>query len=235
VIERRSLFVQRVFADVPATYEQINHILTLGLDRLWRRRAARVAAAGGGGQWADLCTGTGETAAYLTHLAPPGTVIYAVDFSLPMLEEARRKSEAVHIAFVASVIGALPFPGESLDLITMSFAMRNINLSKSILVQRIAEFYRVLKPGGRFVNVETSQPSCLTIRRLRDLYVRLFVESVGSRISGSRKAYAYLAKTIPRFYAAEELVDIIREAGFEEAILQRFLFGVVAIHQGIKR
>ena len=229
-----STSVQRIFAGVPATYERVNHILTLGLDIIWRRRAARIAATAGGSQWADVCTGTGETAAYLTRLAPKGAKIYAVDFSLPMLEEARRKPEAVHIVFVSCDIKELPFPDESLDLITMSFAARNINMSRDVLVQGIAEFYRVLKRGGRFVNLETSRPAFLPIRKLRDLYVKLFVEFTGSRISGSKIAYAYLANTIPRFYPAEELADIIREAGFEEATFQRLLFGVAAIHQGMK-
>jgi len=233
--DKETSFVQRIFSQVPATYELVNHVLTLGLDMLWRRRAARVAAAAGGSQWADLCTGTGETAACLARLAARGTTVYAVDFSQPMLEEARRKAGAAGIAFVLSDISALPFPDESLDLITMSFATRNINASRAILVRRIAEFHSVLKRGGRLVSLETSQPPWPSIRTLRDLYVRLFVEFIGRRISGCRTAYAYLAKTIPRFYTAEELIEIIREAGFQEATFQRLLLGVAAIHQGVKQ
>jgi demethylmenaquinone methyltransferase/2-methoxy-6-polyprenyl-1,4-benzoquinol methylase len=188
-----------------------------------------------GGQWADMCTGTGEMAVYLSRLAPKDTRIYAIDFSPFMLEEARRKAGAEGIAFVLSDVSALPFPDESLDLITMSFATRNINASRAVLVRRIAEFHRVLKRGGRFVSLETSQPPWPSIRRLRDLHVRLFVESIGRRISGCRTAYAYLAKTIPRFYTAEELIEIIRKAGFQEATFQRLLLGVAAIHQGVKQ
>ena len=151
-----------------------------------------------------------------------------------MLEEARKKPEAARIAFISCDIKALPFPDESLDLITMSFATRNINLSREALVRSIAEYYRVLKRGGRFINLETSRPSSAVMRKLRDLYVKLFVEFVGSRISGSRTAYGYLARTIPRFYPPEELAAIIREAGFEKATFQRLLFGAAAIHQGIK-
>ncbi|MDH7499725.1 MAG: ubiquinone/menaquinone biosynthesis methyltransferase [candidate division NC10 bacterium] len=224
-----------MFAQVPATYEQINHLLTLGLDIAWRRRAARMAAAPGGSGWADMCTGTGETAAYLAHLAPRETKIYAVDFSHSMLTEAKRKPEAARIFFVLSNIRSLPFPDESLDLVTMSFATRNINLSREILMESFAEFYRVLKRGGRFVNLETSRPSSALIRGLRDLYVQLFVESIGSRISGSRTAYAYLAKTIRGFYSAQELAIILREAGFEEITFQRLLFGAAAIHEARKR
>jgi len=227
-------FVQSVFSEVPATYELVNHILTLGLDIAWRKRAARIAATAGGGQWADMCTGTGEMAVYLSRLAPEGTKIHAIDFSPPMMTEASRKPEAEHINFVAADIKALPFPDESFDLITMSFATRNINLSKDILIESFAEFYRVLKRGGRFVNLETSQPSLSPVRRFFHLYVKLFVKMIGSRISGSGTAYGYLARTIPRFYAPEELADIMRQAGFEKVTFQRLLFGAAAIHQATK-
>ena len=223
-----------MFSEVPATYELVNHVLTLGLDVVWRRRAAKIAATANGGQWADMCTGTGEMAANLSRLAPEGTKIYGIDFSEPMLEQARRKPEATHINFITSDIKALDFPDESFDLVTMSFATRNINLSKDILVQSFGEFYRVLKPGGRFVNLETSRPSFWLVRKCFHLYVRLFVKSIGSRISGSRDAYTYLATTIPRFYSAQELADVMLQAGFEKVTFQQYMFGAAAIHQAMK-
>jgi demethylmenaquinone methyltransferase/2-methoxy-6-polyprenyl-1,4-benzoquinol methylase len=227
--------VQSMFAEVPATYELVNHVLTLGLDVLWRRRAARIAARAGGADWADMCTGTGEMAVYLSRLAPKGTKIYAIDFSGPMMEKARRKPGAAGITFVEADIKALPFDDGSFDLITMSFATRNINLSRDTLVRSFAEYYRVLKPGGRFVNQETSRPPSALVRRCFDLYVKLFVKQIGSRISGARTAYAYLAGTIPRFYNAEELAQIMREAGFDSVSFKRLMFGAAAIHQAIKR
>jgi demethylmenaquinone methyltransferase/2-methoxy-6-polyprenyl-1,4-benzoquinol methylase len=231
---QKSNFVQSVFSQVPATYELVNHILTFGLDIVWRRRAARIAALAGGREWADMCTGTGEMAVYLSRLAPKGTKIHAIDFSGPMMAEAAKKPKAEHINFVASDIKALPFPDESFDLITMSFATRNINLSKDILIQSFAEYYRVLRPGGRFINLETSRPSFSPLRRCFHLYVKLFVGPIGSRISGSKTGYAYLAKTIPRFYCPEELADIMRRAGFKKVTFKKLLFGVAAIHQGMK-
>lgn len=228
-------FIEKVFSEVPKTYELVNHILTLGLDIVWRKRAARIAAQGNGGRWIDVCTGTGETAAYLCRLAPSGTVIYALDFSLPMLREAKRKPEAEGIRFVASDVRSLPFPNDSFDLVTISFATRNINLSENILVQSFIEFHRILRPGGRFVNLETSQPSFYPVRKCLHLYVKLFVEAIGSRISGSRPAYKYLSNTIPRFYYPEELSSIMRRAGFGKITTQKHLFGVAAIHQAIKQ
>ncbi|MFH1755422.1 MAG: ubiquinone/menaquinone biosynthesis methyltransferase, partial [Candidatus Latescibacterota bacterium] len=233
-------FIQKVFSEVPETYELVNHVLTLGLDVGWRKRAARIAAdaaaagGAGGGRWIDVCTGTGETAAYLDRLAPNGTKVFALDFSQAMLAEAKKKNEARRIHFVSSDIKSLPFSDASFDLVMISFATRNINLSKDILVQSFVELHRVLAPGGRFINVETSQPSNSLIRKCFHLYIKLFVRSIGSRISGSKSAYTYLSNTIPRFYPPEELADIMRRAGFDRVTYQQRFQGVVAIHQGVK-
>jgi demethylmenaquinone methyltransferase/2-methoxy-6-polyprenyl-1,4-benzoquinol methylase len=227
--------IQKVFSpQVSATYELVNHILTFGHDALWRRRAARIAAASGGTQWADMCTGTGEMAVCLSRLAPRETSIHAVDLSLPMMAEAMKKPEARNIDFVVSDVKALDFPDDSLDLVTISFATRNINANRDVLTRTFAEFCRVLKPGGRLINLETSQPSFLLIRRLYHFYVRMFVKPVGGLISGSYTGYAYLAHTIPRFYPPEELSDIMCRAGFKNVTYRKLLFGVAAIHQGMK-
>jgi demethylmenaquinone methyltransferase/2-methoxy-6-polyprenyl-1,4-benzoquinol methylase len=103
-----------------------------------------------------------------------------------------------------------------------------------VLVERLREFHRILKPGGRFVNLETSQPSSRLIRRIYHLYVRLTVKRLGSRISGSKAGYAYLAQTIPRFYNAGELAEIIRQAGFSRVSIHSMLFGAAAIHKAVK-
>jgi demethylmenaquinone methyltransferase/2-methoxy-6-polyprenyl-1,4-benzoquinol methylase len=230
---------------VPATYELVNHVLTLGLDIVWRKRAARVAATGDGGRrrpptaasgarWADVCTGTGEMSALLRRFAPEGTTVYALDLTPPMLARAKQKREATQIHFALSDVKALPFADQSLDLITISFATRNINLSAETLIQTFAEFHRVLRPGGRFVNLETSQPNSAIVRRGFHLYVKLFVRSVGTFLSGSRAGYAYLAHTMPRFYPAEELADLMCQAGFQRVRYQKLLLGVAAIHLGTR-
>jgi demethylmenaquinone methyltransferase/2-methoxy-6-polyprenyl-1,4-benzoquinol methylase len=229
-------FLQQIFSQrVSATYELVNHILTFGHDALWRRQAAKIAAAEGGTQWADMCTGTGEMAVCLSRLAAPETTVHAVDFSLPMMDVAKKKPEAQNIAFVVSDVRVLEFPDDSLDLITIAFATRNINLNRVALIQTFAEFARVLKPGGRFINLETSQPSSRLTRRLFHAYVKLFVKAAGGLISGSYKAYAYLKHTIPRFYPPEELSDIMCRAGFKNVTYRKLMFGIAAIHQGMKR
>ena len=222
--------LQTLFAEVAPTYERANRILTFGLDVRWRRKAARIAAEGGGSVWMDVCSGTGETAANLRALAPPATRVISLDFCPPMLARAAAKPAGRAIDFVLGDVKALPFSDASLDLITISFATRNINLSREILGRTFAEFRRVLKPGGRFVNVETSQPRSRAVRALFHAYVRLAVRRVGTLISGSRAGYAYLGATIPRFYPPAELEAILKEAGFVEVRVKSLLLGAAAIH-----
>lgn len=235
-------FVKTIFSQVPRTYERANHVLTFGLDILWRKKAVRIAAGGAdagtvsargpaaAGMWVDMCSGTGETAAYLSRTAPDGTKITVVDFSPAMMAEARKKPELAQADFVEADINALPFPDESVDLVTMSFATRNINLDRDALVRAFSELHRIVKHDGMFVNLETSQPPAALLRKLFHLYIGWFVKRIGGRISGAPIAYAYLSQTIPRFYTADELAEIIRRAGFGEVIYKRLMFGVAAIH-----
>lgn len=226
--------LRRIFSEVSPTYELVNHVITWGLDILWRRKAARLATMAGGTRWIDICSGTGEMAAYLSRLAKGKTTIIAADFSVSMTRKATVKPEADQIAFILADAKRLPFPDGTFDLVTTSFATRNLNASRNILTQCFNEFHRVLKPGGRFVSLETSQPPSRPIRKLFHLYVRLAVRPLGYTISGSRAGYAYLSHTIPRFYSADELTDILREAGFAEVSFQRMMLGAAAIHKATK-
>jgi len=226
--------IQKIFSKVPDTYELINHILTFGLDILWRKRAAKVAVTENGSHWIDICTGTGEMAAYLRQFAQKKTMIIAADFSLPMIRKGTQKQEANQIAFVLADVRALPFNERTFDLVTISFATRNININRDALIQCLSEFHRILKPAGRFVNLETSQPSSIIMRRLFHKYIELFVKPIGQFLSGSRAGYAYLSHTIPRFYTADEFADIIHQAGFGEVIFNRMWYGIAAIHKAVK-
>ncbi|MBN1291384.1 MAG: class I SAM-dependent methyltransferase [Candidatus Latescibacteria bacterium] len=147
-----------------------------------------------------------------------------------MLKKAASKPEARQIRFVISDVKALPFIDDTFDLITISFATRNLNISRDILTETFHEFYRVLKPGGRFVNLETSRPPSAIIRKLYNTYIGITVKPVGYFLSGSSAGYAYLSHTIPRFYGAVELKDIILEAGFGTVDYTGLMFGAAAIH-----
>ena len=226
--------VQHIFSKVPETYEWVNHVLTCGLDIIWRKQAVRLATKAGGRRWIDLCTGTGETASYLCRKAKNKTSVYATDFSMPMLKKATEKFESRNIRFLISDIRRLPFSDNIFDLMTISFATCYIKINSDILLKTFEEFHRVLNPGGLLVNLETSQPSSALIRTAFHGFVKRFVIPLGSRISGSLAGYTYLARTIPRFYPAETLAHIMQQAGFKNVRFKKQLFGVVAIHQGNK-
>ncbi len=224
-----------MYTDVPPTYEFLNHLLTLEQDILWRKKAARMAAATKGAHWLDVGIGTGEMAANLQRLAPMDTQVIALDFSLPMMREAMKKPIANRISFTLAEATRIPFADNSIDAITLSFAARNIDSSgKGNLLKCFQEVHRVLKPRGVFVNLETSQPKHWLIRSLFHSYVKLTVYPIGKTVSGSNAAYSYLSRSMRQFCSAEELATILQNAGFSEISFSRLLLGAAAIHWATK-
>ncbi len=189
---------------------------------------------GGGERWLDVCSGTGETAAYLQKHANGSPFVVAADFSLPMTKMASQKHGANQIAMTLADAKQLPYPNNTFDLVIISFATRNINKNREGLLEYLREFKRVLKPRGRFINLETSQPQSRLIRWLFHLYVRMTVKPLGSLISGSKSGYAYLSYTVPRFYPADQFVRILINAGFKNAGFESMTLGLAAIHWAIK-
>lgn len=235
--------IQQIFSSIPSTYEMVNHILTMGFDTPIRRYTARFATTNNSEfntphptliKWLDVCTGTGEMAHCLSKYAKENTLVMASDFTMPMMQYARRRRTSL-VRFTAADSIRLPFRDNTFEMVTISFATRNINVSHQNLLSCLREFLRVLKPGGRFINLETSQPSSMALRKLLHGFVRTFVKPIGSAISGSQSAYHYLSQTIPRFYDADRFSEIILEAGFQECKYRHILGGLAAIHQGTKK
>jgi len=226
--------IKKLFSEVSDNYELVNHVLTLGLDIYWRREAAREAAKAGGFLWLDVCSGTGEMVQNLSRLAGKRITLVSTDFCFPMLAKAREKTYVRQVLFTLAEAKFLPFPDQTFDLVTISFATRNLNHRQDILLDNLREFWRVLKPGGRFINLETSQPSFKIFRKLLHSYARLVVKPVGFYLTGSKAGYRYLSFTIPRFYPPEEFSLLLDEAGFRLIFFRSLLFGVSAIHTAIK-
>lgn len=226
--------LEKIYAEIPERYETTNRVLTLGLDRLWRRRAARIAVREGGMRWMDLCCGTGEMALLLGSRAAPGCIVIAADFSMPMLSRARMKHRAGELLFTLAEADALPFPDESFDLVTVSFAARNIDRCNDGLARAFREILRVLRPAGRFVNLETSSPSNPLIRTCFRWYVRTLVGPIGRAITGSGRGYAYLSDSILGFHSRDRLSEMLREAGFSSVDSFSLLFGAAAVHRAVR-
>lgn len=227
-------FIRQIFSEVSRTYERANRIFTLGRDVSLRKKVVSMATLGNNGRYLDVCTGTGETAIMLSDKVSAESQIVAIDFSPEMVEMATAKPEAQKILFVLGDVASLPFRDESFDVITLTFATRNITANRASLLQCLREFLRVLKPGGRYINLETSQPSAGPVRWLFHALVKTFVPFIGQAISGSKAGYKYLSQSIPLFYGADEFSEIIREAGFEDVRCTREFLGAVAIHFAVK-
>ena len=226
--------IEELFSGIPKTYDLINHILTFGLDIFWRKKAAKIASMQGGQWWLDVCSGTGDMAGALYKAAKAKTKIVALDFCLAMLKEIEKKPQGGRVSLCVSNVNALPFADNTFDVVSISFATRNLNIDRETLLRRFGEFRRVLKPGGKFINLETSQPCSKWFRKIFHWYIRLAVKPIGYMFSGSKTAYAYLSYTIPRFFVAEELEKLLYQAGFKKVGFLHLTFGISALHTAVK-
>jgi demethylmenaquinone methyltransferase/2-methoxy-6-polyprenyl-1,4-benzoquinol methylase len=230
--------LHRMFTAVPGKYDLVNHVITLGMDVNWRKKAAQACLSVHPARVLDLCCGTGDLAISIARLAAYDVEITGVDYSQPMLAIAEKKSEVfssgVKIKFISGNVSQLPFPDNYFDCVGISFAFRNIIYNNPLAQLHIKEVLRVLKSGGKYVIVESSQPQLLVIRFLYRLYLRFFVFPAGLIISGNRGAYRYLAESVSHFYSAEEVEDFLSAAGFRKISFRRLFFGAAAIHTAVK-
>ena len=230
--------LQRMFTEVPPRYDLINTVITWGLDRRWRKKAAEECLSGKPKQMLDLCCGTGDLALTVCRLGRGGIRVVGIDYSPPMLELARKKALSLgddrYISFTHGDVASLLFPEASFDCAGISFAFRNLTYRNPVARRHLTEVRRVLTDGGRYVIVETSQPNSRFIRRLFHWYLSWFVYRVGFWLSGNRGAYNYLAESAAGFYTAGEVEDMLLEAGFREVLYRPFMFGVVGIHVAVK-
>lgn len=238
-MQPRESGLRGIYREIAPAYERVNHVLTLGMDILWRRYAARLVRPSGAGapeRWLDACAGTGDMLRLLLRQAPAGTLVAGVDFSAAMLQRAALSTHTASNppGLALADVRCLPFPDACFDLVTISFATRNLWMGEEALVQTLAEFRRVLKPGGRLLHLETSQPRSRVVRALFHAYVGLVVRPVGEALSGTRAGYVFLSRTIRRFYPAEELSALLRRAGFASVRYRRLLFGAAAVHVALR-
>jgi demethylmenaquinone methyltransferase/2-methoxy-6-polyprenyl-1,4-benzoquinol methylase len=187
----------------------------------------------------DICCGTGDLS---LNIAREGrdVEVTGIDFSRPMLVKAREKAHksglADRVSFMNGDIANLPFPDGNFDCVGVSFAFRNLTYNNPLAPKYLAEILRVLRPGGRFVIVESSRPRAglWPVKWLHYLYVRFLVYGVGWLVSGNREAYKYLSQSALHFYTAEELQKLLMDAGFSSVSFDHLLLGAAAIHVSIK-
>ena len=226
--------IQRFYNGIYSRYEIVNSLITMGQDKPWRRRAAEQAASQGGEIWLDMCCGTGDMSLDLLSNIGPNTTLIMADFSKEMLDVASGKKELNETDRTLADAFNLPFKDDSFDLVTISFATRNLDLGNGKLEMAFSEMNRVLKPGGKLVNVETSQPDSRFVRAMFHLYARAIITPTGYLFTGDKRSYNYLTSSMINHYDAHSFNDILGTSGFREVKFKTMLFGAVAIHSASK-
>jgi demethylmenaquinone methyltransferase/2-methoxy-6-polyprenyl-1,4-benzoquinol methylase len=226
-----------MFSSVTRRYDLLNRVLTLGLDERWRRLAAEECLEGHPARVLDLCCGTGDLALHLARRTSEDTRVVALDFSRPMLELARRKAAARsfedRIEFIEADAAEMPFPDGHFDAIGIAFAFRNLTYHNPAMARYLAEISRVVREGGRFVIVETSQPRSSVLRSGFHAYLRVVAGPLGGLVSRHRGAYRYLSRSARMYYRPEEVTALLAGAGFRRVDFRPLMGGVAGIHVAI--
>ncbi|UQN07706.1 bifunctional demethylmenaquinone methyltransferase/2-methoxy-6-polyprenyl-1,4-benzoquinol methylase UbiE [Deinococcus sp. QL22] len=227
--------VQAMFASIAPRYDLLNRVLSLGIDRSWRREATREALAltgpnGTGARVLDVATGTADFALELKTAAPEAEVIGS-DFVPEMLAIGRDKAKSRQIDIVLEEGDALhlPYPDASFDVVTCAFGFRNF----ADYARGLAEFHRVLSPGGRLVILEFPPPRPGLFGSIFRFYFRHILPRIGALVSGNAGAYTYLPESVLAFPDPERLAGLMRATGFRTRF-KLLSFGIAAIHVGDK-
>ena len=223
-------YVQHIFSEIAPRYDLLNRLLSLGVDRGWRRAA--LAALGWdrrpSGIYLDLCAGTLDVSAALGSTAGFTGEIVAADFAEPMLRSGLGKAGTARVAPVVADALTLPMADASCDGALVAFGIRNV----ADLPHSLAEVRRVLKPGARFVILELSTPSAPFLRGAYLFYFRHLLPLIGGIVSGHPSAYRYLPRSVMHFPEGEVLARLMREAGYASVSWRPLTFGIAALHVG---
>lgn len=223
--------VSTLFDSIAHRYDLLNHVLSLSIDRLWRRRLIRMAKPGQEDIILDICTGTGDIAAAFLR-AVPGIRVYGVDFSQKMIEAGREKTSRIRPGAERLLVPgdalALPFTDSTFDIATMGFGLRNLPDKK----KGITEAARVLKPGGRLFILEFAPPRSSLFSVPYRFYLGRILPIIGGVVSANRDAYHYLADSIHGFLRPAEVVSLMEESGLTGVTSHPLTVGIAYLYRG---
>lgn len=229
--------VGSLFDRIASTYDGLNHFLSLGIDRSWRKKA--VAGMSASGDFLDVAAGTADLTVELLRQGKAGTVI-GIDLSENMMEIGRRKLAGIpdgrgghygdSVKLIRGSALEMPFPEKSFDAVTCAYGVRNF----SEMDRGLAEMYRVLKDNGELMILEFSYPSNRAVRVLYDFYFSRILPFVGRIVSHDRTAYSYLNRSVKGFIWGEEFCSHLREAGFRDISFDSLTFGITTVYRAGK-
>jgi demethylmenaquinone methyltransferase / 2-methoxy-6-polyprenyl-1,4-benzoquinol methylase len=226
--------VRTMFSGIASRYDLLNHVLSVNVDKTWRRRVREMLADVLDDENAvvlDVACVTGDLSIELKRDARAQVI--GTDFCRPMLELANEKTAKLSLAlpYVEADAMQLSFSDESFDAVTIAFGLRNLSNFRGGL----AELRRILKPGGRLVVLEFSSPAVPGFRALFNFYFSQILPRIGGMVSGSRGAYEYLPDSVSKFPDQKNLVKMMQQGGFENVTYINLTGGIAAIHTGTRR
>jgi len=228
-VEKRA-YVKRIFSEIAPRYDLLNHLLSLNIDRAWRRAA--IAALGidrkPGGVYLDLCAGTLDVTVEIARSTGFAGFVVGADFAEPMLRVGQGKVTRSRIAPVAADAVDLPIASDAFDGAIVAFGIRNV----AALDAALREARRVIAPGGRLVILEFSIPRGRVLRAFYQFYFNRVLPVVGGLVSGHPTAYRYLPESVANFPIEEELARRMESAGFGKVRWSSLSFGIAALHVG---
>jgi demethylmenaquinone methyltransferase/2-methoxy-6-polyprenyl-1,4-benzoquinol methylase len=227
---RSATYVREVFTAIAPRYDFLNHLLSLNVDRSWRRTAVQRLGweSKPDGTYLDLCAGTLDLAAELARRDGFRGRVVGADFALPML--ARGRNKAPRTVPVAADALALPFPAARFDGALVGFGVRNL----ADLDSGLREAARVLKPGARFVVLEFATPRFAPLRAAYLFYFQKILPAIGRLVSKHRDAYTYLPESVLAFPEPEALSERLRAAGFSRVGFESLTGGICALHHATR-
>src|ERR1043166_3882387 len=228
-LSRDSSRISAMFDAIAPRYDFLNHLLSAGIDRVWRTRAIRSLALTGRETVLDLCTGTGDLAIEATQAAHGAARVVGIDFSSAMLllglHKLRKRGLARHITLIRGDASRIPMAETTVDAVTIAFGIRNVEDRGAAC----REMLRVLKSGGRIAILEFSMPTSPIFRRLYLSYFRHILPRLGARISGHSTAYTYLPDSVDAF-RPDDFMDLLRKSGFVDVAGDPMTFGSVFLY-----
>lgn len=231
--EKKSVEVERMFDNIAPTYDRLNHTLSFGIDRRWRRKAIEWIAPFGPQRIMDVATGTGDFAMLIYEKLRP-VLLVGTDISEGMMEVGREKARKAgydgKIVFAKEDCTALTFADGSFDAVTVAFGVRNFE----DLERGLSEIHRVLADGGRVAILELSTPETFPMKQLYAVYSKLVIPTVGKLLSDDRKAYRYLPQSVKAFPQGEVMKRILEKAGFRHVGFRRLTFGICTLYMASK-
>jgi demethylmenaquinone methyltransferase / 2-methoxy-6-polyprenyl-1,4-benzoquinol methylase len=224
--------VRRMFGEIAPRYDRMNHLLSMQVDRYWRRRTVRLVPPRGEQPILDLCTGTGDLA-FVYHRASGGKVpIVGADFCHEMLEIAREKAakkKLTGIEFIEADAQYLPLPSDTFQIVCVAFGLRNVADTD----RGLAEMARVCAPGGRVAVLEFSSPRTQPLKSAYGWYFRHALPRIGQLLSRNNSAaYNYLPESVGEFPQYEALAERMRTAGLVDVRFHPLTFGVATLYLG---